>query len=55
MCKQAKKAMEDCQIDGSKVAVAYARMKVQRNPSDAAGDSSEDCFLSHTICVLKHW
>lgn len=54
MCKEAKKAMEDCQIDGSKVTVAYARMKVQRNPSDAAGNSSED-FLSHVLYVLKYW
>lgn len=41
VCKQAKKTMEDCQIDGNKVTVAYARTKVQKNPSAAAGDSAE--------------
>ncbi|KAM6918283.1 nucleolin-like [Xenentodon cancila] len=29
-CKAAKEAMEDCEIDGSKVIVAYARPKVER-------------------------
>lgn len=41
VCKKAKKTTEDCQIDGNKVTVAYARAKVQRNPSAAAGDSAE--------------
>lgn len=41
VCKKAKKAMEDCQIDGNKVTIAYARTKVQRKPSAAAGDSAE--------------
>lgn len=40
VCKQAKKTMEDCQIDGNKVTVAYARTKVQKNLSAAAGDSA---------------
>lgn len=39
VCKEAKKVMEDCQIDGCKVCVAYARTKVQRNPSAAADHS----------------
>lgn len=39
VCQKAKEAMEDCQIDGKKVTVAYARSK---NLSAAAGDSAED-------------
>lgn len=42
VCQKAKKAMEDCQIDGNKVTVAYARSKMQKNLSAAAGDSAED-------------
>lgn len=40
VCKEAKKAMEDCQIDGCNVSVAYARAKVERNPSAAAHRST---------------
>uniref|UniRef100_H3CQX5 RRM domain-containing protein n=1 Tax=Tetraodon nigroviridis TaxID=99883 RepID=H3CQX5_TETNG len=42
VCQKAKKTMEDCQIDGNKVIVAFARTKVQRKPSAAARDSAED-------------
>uniref|UniRef100_A0A3B5KLZ7 RRM domain-containing protein n=1 Tax=Takifugu rubripes TaxID=31033 RepID=A0A3B5KLZ7_TAKRU len=40
VCKEAKKAMEDCQIDGCNVSVAYARAKVERNPSAAADQNT---------------
>lgn len=40
VCKEAKKAMEDCQIDGCNVSVAYARAKVERNRSAAADQST---------------
>lgn len=39
VCQKAKEAMEDCQIDGKKVTVAYARSK---KLSAAAGDSAAD-------------
>lgn len=39
VCQKAKEAMEDCQIDGKKVTVAYARSK---NLPAAAGGSAED-------------
>lgn len=31
-CKAAKDAMEHCEIDGSKVTVAYAKSKVKESP-----------------------
>lgn len=40
VCKEAKKAMQDCQIDGCSVSVAYARAKVERNPSAAADQNT---------------
>lgn len=36
--KAVKKAMEDCEIDGSKVTVAYAKPKAQKGPP-GAGES----------------
>lgn len=36
VCEEAKKAMQDCQIDGCNVSVAYARAKVERSRSAAA-------------------
>lgn len=41
VCKKAKKTMEDCQIDGNKVTVAFARSKARKNHAAAAGDSAE--------------
>lgn len=40
VCREAKKAMEDCQIDGCNVSVEYARAKVERNPSAAADQNT---------------
>lgn len=34
-CKAVKEAMEDCEIDGSKVTVSYAKPKGKKGPSDA--------------------
>ncbi|XP_070775211.1 nucleolin-like [Enoplosus armatus] len=36
-CKAVKEAMEDCEIDGSKVTVAYAKAKGAKGPSGAKG------------------
>eukprot|EP00066_Takifugu_rubripes_P009134 XP_003975826.2 PREDICTED: nucleolin-like [Takifugu rubripes] len=48
VCKEAKKAMEDCQIDGCNVSVAYARAKVERNPSAAADQNTTDLTVDVT-------
>ncbi len=34
-CKTVKEAMEDCEIDGSKVTVAYAKSKSNKDPTGA--------------------
>ncbi|XP_071375906.1 nucleolin-like isoform X1 [Centroberyx affinis] len=39
-CKAAKEAMEDCEIDGSKVTVAYAKPKGEGGPRGSSGDSA---------------
>lgn len=39
-CKAAKEAMEDCEIDGSKVTVAYAKQKGERGRPVARGGSA---------------
>lgn len=36
-CKAVKKAMEDCEIDGCKVTVAYAKSKVENRPPATRG------------------
>lgn len=36
-CKAAKEAMEDCEIDGSEVTVAYAKPKGEKGPPGAKG------------------
>lgn len=41
VCQKAKETMEDCWIDGNKVTVAFARTKVQRKSSAAAGGAAE--------------
>lgn len=38
ICKAVKEAMEDCEIDGSKVTVAYAKAKSERGRQGARGD-----------------
>ncbi|XP_051809240.1 nucleolin-like isoform X2 [Acanthochromis polyacanthus] len=39
-CKAVKEAMEDCEIDGSKVTVAYARAKSEKGRQGARGGST---------------
>ncbi|KAM9350078.1 nucleolin-like [Symphorus nematophorus] len=39
-CKAVKEAMEDCEIDGSRVTVAYAKSKGVKSPPDARGSST---------------
>lgn len=41
VCKKTKNTMEDCQIDGNKVTVAYARTKARKNPAAAVGEPAE--------------
>lgn len=49
VCKEAKEAMEDCQIDGSKVTVAYARAKVERIPSAAEGQPADQTVTGELL------
>lgn len=52
VCKETKKAMEDCQIDGCSVSVAYARAKVERKPSPAAEQNAAGDVSDVTLVYL---
>lgn len=37
VCKAAKKAMEDCEIDSSKVTISFARSKIEKGQTGIGG------------------